>query len=62
MVSIYYWGIFFGSIVSGWLGRFYGVTSGEAFWGLHAAIVGAAGILFFLLKRPLQTALHVKAE
>jgi POT family proton-dependent oligopeptide transporter len=62
MVSIYYWGIFFGSIVSGWLGRFYGATSGEAFWGLHAAIAGAAGILFFLLRRPLQKALHVQAE
>lgn len=62
MVSIYYWGIFFGSIVSGWLGRFYGRASGEAFWGLHAAIVGAAGILFFLLRRPLQTALQVNPD
>jgi POT family proton-dependent oligopeptide transporter len=62
MVSIYYWGIFFGSIVSGWLGRFYGVISSGAFWAVHAAIVGAAGILFFVLRRPLHSALHVKQE
>ena len=62
MVSIYYWGIFFGSIASGWLGRFYGVISPAAFWGLHAAIAGAAGILFFALRRPLYRALRVKSE
>jgi POT family proton-dependent oligopeptide transporter len=59
MVSIYYWGIFFGSITSGWLGRFYGNISAGAFWGLHAVIAGAAGLLFFALRRPLYAALNV---
>lgn len=62
MVSIFYWGIFFGSIISGWLGRFYSTIPAAAFWGLHAAIVGAAGALFLGLRRPLYAALRVEPE
>jgi POT family proton-dependent oligopeptide transporter len=53
MVSIYYIGIFLGSIASGWLGRFYGAMPSANFWALHAAIVGTAAVMIFALRAPL---------
>ena len=43
--------IFLGSIVSGRLGGFYEVLSPAQFWGMHALIVGFAGVVF-LVARP----------
>lgn len=62
MVSAFYLGIFFGSIISGWLGRFLGIFDPAIFWGLHAVIVGAGGLLLALLERPLLRLLRVPAR
>jgi POT family proton-dependent oligopeptide transporter len=59
MVSAFYLAIFFGSIASGWLGRFLEVLSPAAFWGLHAGIVASGGVLLFLLEGPLRKLLHI---
>ncbi len=62
MVSAFYLAIFFGSIVSGWLGRFLEVLSPATFWGLHAAIVGSGGLLLFILERPLLRLLRIPSN
>lgn len=61
MVSVYYVGIFLGSIASGWLGRFYGTVPPSNFWAIHAAIVGAAAVLIVALHRPLARLLRIGA-
>ncbi len=60
MLSVYYLSVFIGSIASGWLGRFYERMSGLAFWGLHAAICAAGGVLVLALWRPIWRALAVR--
>lgn len=61
-VSAFYLAIFFGSIASGWLGRFLEVLSPAAFWGMHAAIVGCGGLLLFILERPLLRLLRIPSH
>ncbi len=46
MVGVYYLSIFAGSLISGRLGGLYESLSPTAFWGLHAAIVAGAGVIF----------------
>ncbi len=46
--------IFVGSTASGGIGGLYGQWSASDFWLLHAAIVGAGGVIFLLLARPLR--------
>jgi POT family proton-dependent oligopeptide transporter len=48
MVGSYYLSLFFGGIVSGWLGRFYEPMTEAGFWLMHAGIVGAGALLVFL--------------
>jgi len=60
MLGVCYLAIFAGSILSGWLGRFYEHISPEAFWGIHAAIVGTAALLLLALKHPLSQALKLE--
>ena len=62
MVSAFYLAIFFGSIISGWLGRFLEVLSPAAFWGLHAGIVGTGGLLLIVLERPLLRLLRIPSH
>ncbi|GGZ97816.1 MFS transporter [Arenicella chitinivorans] len=60
LVGCYYLAIFFGGILSGWLGRFYEVMAPSAFWLMHGAIVASGGILILFLRGPLLTALVKK--
>ena len=46
MVGVYYLSVFMGSLISGRLGGLYETLSPPAFWGLHAALVAAAGVIF----------------
>lgn len=45
MIGVYYLSIFAGSTISGRLGGLYEQVSPAAFWGIHAAIVGGAGVV-----------------
>jgi POT family proton-dependent oligopeptide transporter len=56
-IALYYTSIFAGSLISGWLGRFYGVVSDAAFWAIHAAIAGAGAILVLGFRGFLRRAL-----
>ncbi len=54
MIGIYYLSIFAGSIISGRLGGLYERVSPAQFWLLHAAIVGAGGLLILLFASRLR--------
>jgi POT family proton-dependent oligopeptide transporter len=49
---------FIANILIGWIGGFYEHMTPAAFWGLHAAIGAAGGIIALLLLRPLERVLH----
>jgi proton-dependent oligopeptide transporter, POT family len=61
MVGGYYLSLFLGSIISGWLGRFYEVLSPAGFWLMHAAIVAAGAVVILLLRHPLIRLLQPRA-
>jgi POT family proton-dependent oligopeptide transporter len=46
----------------GWLGHFYEQMTPAAFWGMHAAIAGAGGVLALLLRPSLERILNRPAE
>jgi POT family proton-dependent oligopeptide transporter len=46
MVGVYYLSIFAGSLISGRLGGLYEAVSPTVFWGVHAAFVATAGVIF----------------
>jgi POT family proton-dependent oligopeptide transporter len=54
MVGVYYLCMFAGSTISGRLGGLYEQLSSARFWLLHAAIVGAGGLLILLFARRLR--------
>jgi POT family proton-dependent oligopeptide transporter len=54
MVGVYYLSMFAGSTISGRLGGLYEQLSSARFWLLHAAIVGAGGLLILLFARRLR--------
>jgi POT family proton-dependent oligopeptide transporter len=54
MIGTYYLSIFAGSIISGRLGGLYERLSSTQFWLLHAAIVGAGGLLILLFASRLR--------
>lgn len=62
MVGSYYLAIFVGGIFSGWLARFYEQMSGASFWLMHAAIVGAAAVLFLVLRPMLSRLMRLETE
>ncbi len=45
VIGIYYLHLFVGNIFVGWLAGFLETMPGATFWGLHAALVAAAGVL-----------------
>ena len=54
MVGVYFLSMFSGSLISGRLGALYEQWSATNFWLLHAAIIGAAGLLFPVVGRALR--------
>lgn len=54
LIGVNFMAVFFASTISGRLGGLYEVISPGAFWLLHSAIVGAAGIGLMLVARPLR--------
>ncbi len=60
MVGSYYISIFFGGILSGWLGRYYEVLPAPGFWLLHAAIVGVGFVSILVLRGPLSRGMKLQ--
>jgi POT family proton-dependent oligopeptide transporter len=60
MIGVYYLSMFAGSTLSGRLGGLYERLSSAEFWLLHAAIVGAGGLLILLFAPRLQRELTFK--
>lgn len=58
MMGVVYLSLFFSNSLIGWLGGFYERLDPAAFWGLHAGIGIAGGLLALLLKRPLERILR----
>jgi POT family proton-dependent oligopeptide transporter len=56
-IAVYYTSIFARSLISGWLGRFYGVVSDAAFWMIHAGIVASGSLIVLSLRGFLTRAL-----
>jgi len=54
MIGVNYMAVFFASTISGRFGGLYETLSPSAFWLLHSAIVGGAGIGLMLIARPLR--------
>ena len=57
MMGVLFMSSFVASILVGWIGSFYERMTPAQFWGLHAAIGAAGGILAILLRRPLENLL-----
>ena len=54
MIGVNTLSVFAASVISGRMGALYEVMPAPAFWLLHAAIVGAAGVGYLVLARPLR--------
>ena len=52
---------FFGSLISGRIGGLYESLTPFDFWSLHAAIVGAGGVIFLVVGRRFAGAFGLKA-
>jgi POT family proton-dependent oligopeptide transporter len=50
LIGIYYLHLFLANTFVGWLAGFLEVLPGTQFWGLHAALVAAAGVILLLCK------------
>src|SRR6185437_14894115 len=50
VIGVYYLHLFIGNIFVGWLAGFLNTMPGPRFWGLHAALVGAAALLLFACR------------
>lgn len=50
VVGTYYLHLFLGNTFVGWLAGLLDVLPGTSFWGLHAALVASAGVLFLAVR------------
>ena len=50
MIGIYYLHLFVGNTFVGWLAGLLETMPGQAFWGLHAALVASAGVLLLAFR------------
>ena len=50
VIGIYYLHLFIGNTFVGWLAGLLDVLPGVSFWGLHAALVAAAGVLMLVMR------------
>jgi POT family proton-dependent oligopeptide transporter len=50
VIGVYYLHLFIGNTFVGWLAGFLETMPGQAFWGLHAALVASAGVMLLLVQ------------
>jgi POT family proton-dependent oligopeptide transporter len=50
VIGVYYLHLFIGNTFVGWLAGFLETMPGQAFWGLHAALVASAGVLLMMIQ------------
>ena len=50
IIGVYYLFLFGANTLVGWIGGWLGKMPATSFWGLHAAMVGGAGVVFLLTK------------
>jgi POT family proton-dependent oligopeptide transporter len=50
VIGVYYLHLFLGNTFVGWLAGLLEVMPGRDFWGLHAALVAAAGVLLLVCR------------
>lgn len=54
MIGVYFLTLFFGGLISGWLGGLYDHWSATNFWLLHAGLACIAGLLLPVFGKPLR--------
>jgi POT family proton-dependent oligopeptide transporter len=62
MISLFYFGVFIGSVVSGRLGGLYEQLPASQFWALHAAVVGSGGVLILIIAATMRRAFAAPAQ
>ena len=62
MMGLAFMSLFFSNNLIGWIGGFYERMTPAAFWGLHAAIAAAGGLLVLVFGRRLERVLSTAAE
>jgi POT family proton-dependent oligopeptide transporter len=50
VIGLYYLAFFAGNALVGWIGGFFSTMEPTAFWLLHAALAGGAGLGFLLFR------------
>ena len=60
LMGLLFMSLFVANLMLGWIGTFYDRVPPASFWGLHAAISAAGGLLAIRLARPLMHALGCK--
>src|SRR6185369_16632683 len=54
LMGMWFLSSFLGNYLSGWLGTFYSVLSGNLFFAMLASLAVATGIVMWLFNRPIQ--------
>jgi POT family proton-dependent oligopeptide transporter len=62
MMGVFYLHFFAASNLAGFLGGYLEKMPASQFWGMHAAMVGFAGIIVFIIRRFLGHMLHARDE
>jgi len=62
MMGLAFMSLFLSNNLIGWIGGFYERMTPAAFWGLHAAIAAAGGLLVLVFGRRLERVLSTAAE
>ena len=62
MIGIYYLHLFVGNTFVGWLAGFLETMPGQAFWGMHAALVACAGVLLLAFRFVFRGVLAPEAQ
>jgi POT family proton-dependent oligopeptide transporter len=62
MMGIFYLHFFGASNLAGYLGGYLEKMPASQFWGMHAAMVGFAGIVVLIVRKFFGHMLHARAE
>ncbi|HEY3639024.1 MAG TPA: oligopeptide:H+ symporter [Rhizomicrobium sp.] len=62
MIAVYYIHLFFGNLLTGYIGGLYGSMPNTTFWFMHVALMGVAAVLLLLARIAFAGFLVPKAE